>query len=70
PLIVAGIGWAIIYLYADKANPGVYPIEWSIGWVVLGIAAFLMWSRIEKIWPFGPKQVREEYLLTETAPAA
>ena len=62
PLIVAGIGWAVIYCYADKANPGVHPIEWSIGWVLLGVLAYLLWSRAEKIWPFGPKVVREEYL--------
>ena len=61
PLIVAGAGWAVIYGYADKANPGVHPIEWSIGWVVLGIAAYLVWSKAEKTWPFGPKVIREEY---------
>ena len=61
PLIVAGIGWAVIYGYADKANPGVHPIEWSIGWVVLGVLAYGIWSKVEKTWPFGPKQIREEY---------
>jgi amino acid transporter len=61
PLIVAGIGWAVIYGYADKANSGVHPIEWSIGWVVLGVLAYGVWSKAEKTWPFGPKQIREEY---------
>ena len=61
PLIVAGIGWAVIYGYADKANPGVHPIEWSIGWVALGVIAYLLWSKAEKTWPFGPKLIREEY---------
>jgi fructoselysine transporter len=61
PLIVAGVGWAVIYGYADKANPGVHPIEWSIGWVVLGVLAYAVWSKAEKTWPFGPKQIREEY---------
>jgi len=61
PLIVAGIGWAVIYGYADKANPGVHPIEWSIGWVALGVIAYLLWSKAEKTWPFGPKVIREEY---------
>jgi amino acid transporter len=61
PLIVAGIGWAVIYGYADKANPGVHPIEWSLGWVALGVLAYGAWSKVEKTWPFGPKQIREEY---------
>ncbi|MEY9912873.1 fructoselysine transporter [Catenulispora sp. MAP12-49] len=62
PSIVAGIGWLVIYCYADKANPGVHPIEWSIAWVVLGIIAFLIWSRVEKVWPFGAKEIHEQYL--------
>jgi amino acid transporter len=71
PLIVAGIGWAAIYGYADKANPGVHPIEWSLGWVALGIISYLIWSKVEKTWPFGPKQIREEYLEDAAAePAA
>jgi fructoselysine transporter len=62
PLIIAGIGWAVIYGYADKANPGVHPIEWSLGWVALGLVAYLIWSKAEKTWPFGPKEIREEYV--------
>ena len=73
PLVIAGIGWAVIYGYADKANPGVHPIEWSIGWVVLGLLAYVGWSKAEKTWPFGPKVIREEYAEAtpvETAEAA
>ncbi|MEC3953437.1 APC family permease [Nocardia sp. CDC153] len=70
PAVVAAIGWAVIYGYADKANPGVHPIEWSLAWTALGIAAFLLWARVEKTWPFGPKQIREEYLDAEPAPAS
>ncbi|MFE3192800.1 APC family permease [Nocardia sp. NPDC059240] len=70
PMIIAGIGWAVIYGYADKANPGVHPIEWSLAWTALGLVAFLGWSRMEKTWPFGPKQIREEYLDPEPAPAS
>ncbi|WP_067535152.1 APC family permease [Nocardia crassostreae] len=61
PSIVAAVGWLIIYGYADKANPGVHPIEWSLAWVGLGIVAFLIWARFEKVWPFGPKEIHEEY---------
>ncbi|SEL85804.1 APC family permease [Streptacidiphilus jiangxiensis] len=67
PSVVAGIGWLVIYGYADKANPGVHPIEWSIGWVVLGVVAYLIWSRVEKVWPFGPKEIREQYLEEQRA---
>ncbi|MEV6767332.1 APC family permease [Nocardia sp. NPDC051030] len=67
PLVLAGIGWLVIYGYADKANPGVHPIEWSLAWVGLGVVAYLIWARFEKVWPFGPKEVREEYLHTESA---
>ncbi|MFB7724780.1 APC family permease [Nocardia sp. NPDC056100] len=65
PAIVAAIGWLVIYGYADKSNPGVHPIEWSLAWVALGGVAFLIWARAEKVWPFGPKEIREEYLTPE-----
>jgi hypothetical protein len=29
--------------------------------------AFVIWARFEKVWPFGPKEITEEYL-TETTP--
>ncbi|MFB8007624.1 APC family permease [Nocardia sp. NPDC056000] len=68
PAIVAAVGWLVIYGYADKSNPGVHPIEWSLAWVALGGIAFLIWARAEKVWPFGPKEIREEYLTPETEP--
>ncbi|WP_042363988.1 APC family permease [Streptacidiphilus neutrinimicus] len=67
PSVVAGIGWLVIYGYADKANPGVHPIEWSLGWVALGVVAYLIWSRVEKSWPFGEKQIREQFLADQQA---
>ena len=70
PSIVALVGWITIYAYADKANEGVHPIEWSIGWVVLGVIAFMIWANLEKTWPFGPKQVREQYLEAQQAGTA
>ncbi|MEY9938345.1 APC family permease [Streptacidiphilus sp. MAP5-3] len=68
PSVVAGIGWLVIYGWADKANPGVHPIEWSLAWVVLGVVAYLIWSRVEKSWPFGPKEIHEEYLTAQEQP--
>jgi hypothetical protein len=36
----------------------------AIGWTVLGIIAFLIWARTEHVWPFGPKEIKEEFLAT------
>ncbi len=66
PSIVAAVGWLVIYGYADKNSPGFHPIEWSLAWVAAGGVAFVIWARTERTWPFGPKEIREEYL---TAPA-
>ncbi|WP_370221007.1 APC family permease [Kitasatospora sp. MAP12-22] len=62
PSIVAAVGWLVVYGYADKNSPGFHPIEWSLAWVVLGSLAFALWARVEGIWPFGPNEIREEYL--------
>lgn len=62
PSLVALVGWLVIYGYADKNSPGRHPIEWSLAWVALGCVAFLLWARFEKVWPFGPKEITEEYL--------
>jgi fructoselysine transporter len=62
PAVLALIGWLVIYGYADKNSPGRHPIEWSLAWVALGCVAFVLWSRYEKVWPFGPREISEEYL--------
>ncbi|MER5886670.1 APC family permease [Streptomyces sp. NPDC001941] len=62
PSVVALVGWLVIYGYADRNAPGRHPIEWSLGWLALGCVAFVLWARFEKVWPFGPREVREEYL--------
>jgi amino acid transporter len=62
PSIVAGLGWVIIYGYADKNAPGLHPIELSLVWVAVGGAAFLLWARSKREWPFGPKHIEEQYL--------
>jgi fructoselysine transporter len=67
PSIVAAIGWFTIYAYADKANAGVHPIEWSLAWVALGIVAFTVWAKFEKTWPFGGREIREQYLDAQRA---
>nr|WP_267885530.1 APC family permease [Streptomyces sp. NRRL B-1347] len=66
PSFVALAGWLVIYGYADKNAPGRHPIEWSLAWVALGCVAFVVWARLEKVWPFGPKEISEDFL-TATA---
>ncbi|MEU5212885.1 APC family permease [Streptomyces sp. NPDC020742] len=62
PSIVALAGWLVIYGWADRNAPGRHPIEWSLAWVAAGVAAFVLWARREKEWPFGPKRIDERYL--------
>lgn len=58
PSIIALVGW----LYAYYAS-GWLPIWLSLAWVAAGIVAFLLWARyVEHTWPFGPKEIKEEYL--------
>jgi len=71
PAVMALLGW--IYLYyattkstdADGHELGLKTIWLSVGWVVLGVIAFLVWARIEMTWPFGPKQIREEFVAAD-----
>jgi hypothetical protein len=67
PSVVAAVGWLTIYGFADKANAGVHPIEWSLAWLALGGVAFLIWARKEKSWPFGPKVIREQFMEEQEA---
>jgi amino acid transporter len=64
PVVVAALGWVSVYVFADKNNPGLHPIEWSLAWVALGAVAFLIWARAEHTWPFGPKEIREAFAAT------
>jgi len=57
PCVIALAGW--IYLYISA---GTEPILFSLVWLALGVGAFMIWAKLEKIWPFGSKDVREEFL--------
>jgi len=37
--------------------------------MALGAVAYLIWARYEKVWPFGPKEVREAFLEEQKASA-
>jgi amino acid transporter len=69
PSFLALAGWLTIYGYADKNSPGRHPIEWSLAWLALGCIAFVVWARLEKVWPFGAEEVSEEYLTAPTPDA-
>ncbi|QWF84572.1 APC family permease [Amycolatopsis sp. CA-230715] len=56
PTVIALVGF--VYLYYSSTELSLWL---SIGWVVFGIAAFLVWAKAERTWPFGPKEIREAY---------
>ena len=57
PSIVACAGW--IYVYVSS---GLWAILLSLGWIAAGVIAFGVWARVERTWPFGPKDIREPFL--------
>jgi amino acid transporter len=69
PSIIALAGWVYVFV-ASGLNGTQFilpiwtnPMILAIGWVVLGIIAYLFWARyVEHTWPFGPKEIKEEYL--------
>jgi amino acid transporter len=60
PAIIALLGWG--YAYVATIQRLGWKLVWmSVGWVMLGAGAFLIWARVEKTWPFGEKEIREEF---------
>src|SRR2546423_7674246 len=58
PSLIALVGWAYVYY-----SSGPVPILFSLAWVAVGVVAYLLWARfVEHTWPFGPKEIKEEYL--------
>jgi amino acid transporter len=62
PSVIAAIGWAYVYWAS-----GTTPMLLALAWLVVGTVAFLIWARVEKTWPFGPRVIREEYLAAQHA---
>ncbi|MFD5250333.1 APC family permease [Amycolatopsis sp. NPDC058340] len=56
PTIIALLGWVYIYFSATLLSIGL-----SVGWIVLGVAAFLAYAKAERVWPFGPKGIQETF---------
>lgn len=58
PSVVAVIGWVYVYYSA-----GWWPaIVVSLVWLAAGVVAFLIFARVEGIWPFAPIEIEEAYL--------
>lgn len=72
PAVVAFVLWLGTYFASgSQASPQWVPIYLSLVWLAVGIAAYLVYARVERTWPFGPTRIREEYAeLAEPEPAA
>ncbi|MEO6859029.1 MAG: APC family permease [Solirubrobacteraceae bacterium] len=56
PSLLALGGW--IYVYGSA---GATSIILSCAWLGAGVIAYLIWARVERVWPFGPKRIWEAY---------
>jgi amino acid transporter len=57
PSLIALVGWLYVYISSGWLSIGL-----SLVWIVAGVIAFLIWARVEHIWPFGIKEIRESDL--------
>ena len=57
PTIIALVGWVYIYISATWLSIGL-----SLGWIVIGCIAFLVYAKTEGTWPFGPKEINEAFV--------
>jgi amino acid transporter len=64
PSLIALAGWVFIYLESGR-----WTILISLAWLVAGMAAFVIWAYFERTWPFGEKEIREEFLEAQNHPA-
>jgi amino acid transporter len=63
PAVIAFVLWAGTYFASgSQASPQWLPIYLSIAWLVFGVAAYLVYARVERTWPFGPTEINEEYV--------
>ncbi|MGK3206169.1 APC family permease [Amycolatopsis sp. MEPSY49] len=61
PTLIALVGWVYIYISADWLSIGL-----SVGWIVLGALAYLVYAKAERTWPFGPKEIKEAFASADT----
>jgi amino acid transporter len=63
PSLIALAGWLFVYTMS-----GGWMILISLAWLALGVGAFLIWAYYERTWPFGEKEIREEFLEAQRNP--
>jgi amino acid transporter len=61
PTLIAVVGWVYIYISATWLSIGL-----SLGWIALGVIAYLVYAKAENTWPFGPKDITEAYASTNS----
>jgi amino acid transporter len=57
PTLVAFVGWGYIYWAESWLLTGL-----SLGWILLGAIAFLIYAKAENTWPFGPVEIKEAFV--------
>ena len=57
PSLLALAGWIYVYESASTTS-----LIGSGIWIVCGVAAYLLWARATRSWPFAPPQIKEAYL--------
>jgi amino acid transporter len=57
PSLIALVGWIYIFQASEWSA-----IRLALGWTILGVVAFLIWARTNRVWPFGSKQIVQEFL--------
>jgi amino acid transporter len=63
PAVVAFVLWVGTYFASgSQASPQWVPIYLSLVWLVVGVAAYLIYARVERTWPFAPPEIKEEYV--------
>jgi len=56
PTIIALVGWVYIYVSATWLS-----IWLSLGWIAVGVVAYLIYAKAENTWPFGDKEIKEAF---------
>jgi amino acid transporter len=64
PSLLALAGWLYVY-----ESSGQKAVMLSLVWIAMGALAFIGWARFERTWPFGPPEIREEYLIAQRSEA-
>ena len=57
PCVVALLGWVYVYVSASTLS-----LLLSGAWILVGLAVFMAWAKLNMSWPFAPVEVREAYL--------